>query len=227
MTMISDRLLLERIRELKKAATPASLADAELLEELSSARAKLRVYREASGEPVAWMFHRAQIPRGTWWPWKLSFKQPPEYKGGFRIESVPLYASSQAVPEYPETLPCPVHLVPGLRLGKGCKTETLLIALQRRAEYYAGLDAMTPEERAKHYANIEAFKAMLPQPVQVAPEDLRRSFEAVARLNNEMYRWTSCMSYNGSYVGEPEGLLKRNIREIERILDRCKSDKGE
>lgn len=127
----------------------------------------------------------------------------------------------------PETLPCPVHLVPGLRLGKGCKTETLLIALQRRAEYYAGLDAMTPEEREKHYANIEAFKAMLPQPAPVAPEDLRRSFEAVAQLNNEMYRWTFCMSYNGSYVGEPEGLLKRNIREIERILDRCKSDKGE
>ncbi|EBK8622233.1 hypothetical protein DV583_09395 [Salmonella enterica] len=65
------------------------------------------------------------------------------------------------------------------------------------------------------------------QPALVVPEDLRRSFEAVARLNNEMYRWTSCMSYNGSYVGEPEGLLKRNIREIERILDRCKSDKGE
>lgn len=132
-------------------------------------------------------------------------------------------ASLDAKSIVPETLPCPVHLVPGLRLGKGCKTETLLIALQRRAEYYAGLDAMTPEERAKHYANIEAFKAMLPQPAPVAPEDLRRSFDAVARLNNEMYRWTSCMSYNGSYVGEPEGLLKRNIREIERILDSCRS----
>ncbi|EJY9246294.1 hypothetical protein OHR01_000904 [Salmonella enterica] len=65
------------------------------------------------------------------------------------------------------------------------------------------------------------------KPVPVALEDLRRSFEVVARLNNEMYRWASCMSYNGSYVGEPEGLLKRNIREIERILDRCKNDKGE
>lgn len=65
---------------------------------------------------------------------------------------------------YPETLPCPVHLVPGLRLGKGCKTETLLIALQRRAEYYAGLEAMTPEERAEHDASIAALKAMLPQP---------------------------------------------------------------
>ncbi|EOX8377618.1 hypothetical protein [Salmonella enterica] len=71
----------------------------------------------------------------------------------------------------PETLPCPVHLVPGLRLGKGCKTETLLIALQRRAEYYAGLDAMTPEERAKYDANIEAFKAMLPQPVPAASSE--------------------------------------------------------
>lgn len=65
------------------------------------------------------------------------------------------------------------------------------------------------------------------QPAPVVPEDLRRSFEAVARLNNEMYRWTSCMSYNGSYVGEPEGLLKRNIREIEHILDNRKNDKGE
>lgn len=134
-----------------------------------------------------------------------------------------LRGKEQPVQVVPETLPCPVHLVPGLRLGKGCKTETLLIALQRRAEYYAGLDAMTPEERAKHYANIEAFKAMLPQPAPVTPEGLRRSFEAVAQLNNEMYRWTSCMSYNGSYVGEPEGLLKRNIREIERILDLCRN----
>lgn len=69
---------------------------------------------------------------------------------------------------YPETLPCPVHLVSGLRFGKGCKTESLLIALQRRAEYYAELDAMTPEERAEHDANIAAFKAMLPQPVPEA-----------------------------------------------------------
>lgn len=53
----------------------------------------------------------------------------------------------------------------------------------------------------------------------VPSDDLVRSIETVARLNNEMWRWTSCMSYDGSYVGEPEGLLKRNIREIEHILD--------
>ncbi|ENY6158416.1 hypothetical protein ACFZEN_004779 [Salmonella enterica] len=128
---------------------------------------------------------------------------------------------------YPETLPCPVHLLPGLCFGKGCKTEDLLIALQRRAEYYAELDAMTPEERAEHDARIAEFKSMLPQPAPVAPEELHRSLETVARLNNEMYRWTSCLSYNGSYVGEPEGLFKRNIREIEHILDSCINGKGE
>ncbi|EAZ1829202.1 hypothetical protein NN755_001592 [Salmonella enterica] len=65
---------------------------------------------------------------------------------------------------YPETLPCPVHLLPGLCFGKGCKTEDLLIALQRRAEYYAELDAMTPEERMKYNDNIEAIRQLLPQP---------------------------------------------------------------
>lgn len=65
---------------------------------------------------------------------------------------------------YPETLPCPVHLLPGLCFGKGCKTEDLLIALQRRAEYYAELDAMTPEERIKYNDNIEAIRQLLPQP---------------------------------------------------------------
>lgn len=56
-----------------------------------------------------------------------------------------------------------------------------------------------------------------PTPERVS--EINRAIEAVKRLNNEMNRWTSCMSYNGSYVGEPEGLFKRNIREIERILD--------
>ncbi len=78
--------------------------------------------------------------------------------------------AAQPVSHVPETLPCPVHLVPGLRLGKGCKTETLLTVLQRRAEYYAKLEAMTPEEREKHGASIEAFKAMLPQPAPVDKE---------------------------------------------------------
>lgn len=81
---------------------------------------------------------------------------------------------SPTAPVVPATLPCAVELKPGLIIGKGCKTETLLTALQRRADYYAEIDAMTPEERAEHDANIEAFKAMLPQPVP----DERKAFEA-------------------------------------------------
>lgn len=74
---------------------------------------------------------------------------------------IKLYTAPPA-PVVPATLPCSVELKPGLIIGKGCKTETLLTALQRRADYYAEIDAMTPEERAEHDANIEAFKAMLP-----------------------------------------------------------------
>lgn len=81
-----------------------------------------------------------------------------------------LYLHAQPAPEYPEVLPCPVFLEPGLRFGKGVKTRLVLDAIQRRAEYYAELEAMTPEERAEHDAGIEEFKAMLPQPSPVVPD---------------------------------------------------------
>lgn len=74
-------------------------------------------------------------------------------------------ASLDAVTSYPEKLPCPVFLEPGLRFSKGVTTSIMLDALQRRAEYNAELDAMTPEQRAEHDAGIAAFKAMLGQPV--------------------------------------------------------------
>ncbi|EMQ2226052.1 DUF551 domain-containing protein [Citrobacter freundii] len=66
----------------------------------------------------------------------------------------------------PATLPCPVHLEPGLKFGKGVPTRLVLGALRRRADHYAELDAMTPEQRAEHDAGIEAIKAMLPKPAQ-------------------------------------------------------------
>ncbi|MDM3027470.1 hypothetical protein OGX80_21915 [Citrobacter sp. CK194] len=75
-----------------------------------------------------------------------------------------IIAAPQPAPIVPVTLPCDVELKPGLIIGKGCKTETLLTALQRRADYYAEIDAMTPEERAEHDANIAAFKTMLTTP---------------------------------------------------------------
>ncbi|WP_052952471.1 hypothetical protein [Enterobacter hormaechei] len=66
-----------------------------------------------------------------------------------------------SVPDYPETLPCPVMLEPGLRFGKGVTTKTMLGAMQRRAEHYAELEAMTPEQRAEHEAGMKEFAAML------------------------------------------------------------------
>lgn len=76
----------------------------------------------------------------------------------------PLYTAPPApvsVPDYPETLPCPVMLEPGLRFGKGVPKKTMLGALQRRAEYYAALEAMTPEERAEHDTGIQEITIML------------------------------------------------------------------
>lgn len=77
---------------------------------------------------------------------------------------VALYAappSPVSVPDYPETLPCPVMLEPGFRFGKGVPTKTMLGALQRRAEYYAEVEAMTPDQRANHDAGIKELAAML------------------------------------------------------------------
>lgn len=77
---------------------------------------------------------------------------------------IEVYAAPPApvsVPDYPETLPCPVMLDPGLRFGKGVPTKTMLGALLRRAEYHAELEAMTPEQRAEHDAGMKEFAAML------------------------------------------------------------------
>ncbi|ECD9611541.1 hypothetical protein FNZ18_19550 [Salmonella enterica subsp. salamae] len=82
------------------------------------------------------------------------------------------------MPVVPEKLPCSVELKPGLIIGKGCKTETLLTALKRRADYYAELESMTPEQRAEHDAGIAEFKAMSGHsvitdtpPVPIVPEE--------------------------------------------------------
>ncbi|HFN6537528.1 TPA: DUF551 domain-containing protein [Citrobacter freundii] len=81
----------------------------------------------------------------------------------FRV-AYPSPSLTQPAPVVPETLPCPVHLEPGLKFGKGVRTQCMLGALRCRADYYAELEAMTPEQRAEHDANIAAFKAMLPKP---------------------------------------------------------------
>ncbi|MCK1148227.1 hypothetical protein MX028_14265 [Klebsiella pneumoniae] len=78
-----------------------------------------------------------------------------------------LYRHAQPVPEYPEVLPCPVLLEPGLRFGKGIKTSTMLAALARRAVYESDMAALSPEERAEFQAGIEDFKALIAQSAPV------------------------------------------------------------
>lgn len=81
----------------------------------------------------------------------------------------PLYAALPAPVSVPETLPCPVMLEPGLRFGKGVRTQTMLDALQRRAEYSAELEAMTPEQRSDHDAGMKEFRTMLQSNCSIKP----------------------------------------------------------
>lgn len=95
---------------------------------------------------------------------------------GLDSQHSPLRDAAPPAPvSFPETLPCPVLLEPGMRFGNGVKTRLMLEALQRRAERTAELEAMTPEQREEHDAGIEALRAMLPAPVAVPDE--REAFE--------------------------------------------------
>ena len=133
----------------------------------------------ANAEPVAWLWSHRKHPS------EVTLVRPeddemaePGLWSGWSCQA--LYAAPPApvsVPDYPETLPCPVILEPGLRFGKGVNTRTMLGALQRRAEYYAELKAMTPEQRDEHDAGMKEFAAMLqgaenaesPTTMQAAP----------------------------------------------------------
>ncbi|WP_228284424.1 hypothetical protein [Klebsiella variicola] len=81
-----------------------------------------------------------------------------------------LYRHAQPAPEYPETLPCPVLLEPGLRFGKGIKTSTMLAALSRRAVYESDMAALSPEERVEFQTGIEDVKALIAQSTPVVPD---------------------------------------------------------
>ncbi|EPY4907136.1 hypothetical protein ACXDKE_003971 [Klebsiella pneumoniae] len=108
-------------------------------------------------------------------------------------EFMTLYRHAQPAPEYPETLPCPVLLEPGLRLGKGIKTSTMLAALARRAVYESDLAALSPEERAEFQAGIEDVKALIAQPAPVVPEEATPdSIEILAsarRRDHAVFQW--------------------------------------
>ncbi|WP_415347634.1 hypothetical protein [Enterobacter roggenkampii] len=117
----------------------------------------------ANAEPVAWLWSHRKHPS------EVSLVRPEDderaegaHWSGWSCQA--LYAAPPApvsLPDYPDVLPCPVMLEPGLRFGKGVPTKTMLGALLRRTEYHAELEAMTPEQRAEHDAGMKEFAAML------------------------------------------------------------------
>ncbi|WP_052238767.1 hypothetical protein [Pectobacterium brasiliense] len=101
-----------------------------------------------------------------------------------RAAILQLSGNSEQV-SWPQKLPCSVTLNPRLTINKGCPTSTLLLALRRRAEREAELEAMTPDERKSHSDAIEAFKReFLPQAnYPVIPEGYKLALsEAVAAI---------------------------------------------
>lgn len=159
----------EKVKSLEFAVTQTAFADtrAELEGELELARIALASLEQFAEFMAAESIKSGDYPDG--WQFKAS-NAAHEYAQNIRAamlqgagvtEKCRSSENVQEVQEYPETLPCPVFLEPGLRFGKGVPTRTMLGALRRRSEYYSELEAMTPDERAEHDAGMKEFAAML------------------------------------------------------------------
>ncbi|MEI4895391.1 DUF551 domain-containing protein, partial [Klebsiella pneumoniae] len=129
-------------------------------------------------EPVAWTWHYREQWHVTNDKCRAEFVAT---DGDVAV--LPLYRHAQPAPEYPETLPCPVLLEPGLRFGKGIKTSTMLAALARRAVHESDMAALSPEERVEFQARIEDFKALIAQPAPVVPDAYVRDEHGRMMLN--------------------------------------------
>ncbi|EPN9502462.1 TPA: hypothetical protein I8624_005033 [Serratia marcescens] len=122
----------------------------------------------------------------------------------------PLYTAPPA-PAYPERLPCPVHLLPGLKFGKGVPTRSMLDALKRREEYEAELDAMTPEQKSENDERLEKLKALIPLLEPAAEGELLEAIEEVIRISDRDHEaWdkakaavTACRA---AILDEPKGI---------------------
>ncbi|WP_319802589.1 hypothetical protein [Klebsiella pneumoniae] len=125
------------------------------------------------------------------------------------IRKGPDMPPAQPAPEYPETLPCPVLLEPGLRFGKGIKTSTMLAALARRAVYESDMAALSPEERAEFQAGIEGVKALIAQPVPVAPV-------CTCPSGDGSLRWP-CPVHPGNSPVIPDGSEQRISEAVELL----------
>ena len=141
--------------------------------------AELLANREAQPvgyiDPDSLKEYRGQRAGGTW-------SAVQRTTSGLNM-TTPIYTAPPA-PAYPERLPCPVHLLPGLKFGKGVPTRSMLDALVRRAEYEAELDAMTPEQKAENDERLEKLKALIPLPAPSAAGELLEAMEEVIRISD-------------------------------------------
>lgn len=156
----------------------------------------------ADSEPVAWTWHYREQWHVTNDKCRAEFVAT---DGDVAV--LPLYRHAQPAPEYPETLPCPVLLEPGLRFGKGVKTSTMLASLARRAVYESDMAALSQEERVEFQAQIEDFKALIAQPAPV-----------VTVIPDEM---TPEQAYEiGYYYGDPVDVFARGANWMrQHIID--------
>ncbi|HIE9877852.1 TPA: DUF551 domain-containing protein [Klebsiella variicola subsp. variicola] len=167
--MTKSTITRERIQRIIRAINSEAYDEEEIREWLSSDEI-MELSRMAlaamDSEPVAWTWQHLK----QWHVTNDEERARDLAWDGVKVE--PLYRHAQPAPEYPETLPCPVLLEPGLRFGKGIKTSTMLAALARRAVYESDMAALSPEERAEFQARIEGFKALIAQPAPVVPEEV-------------------------------------------------------
>lgn len=140
--------------------------EAERLQKIIDDVANREAQPVAVTDEMALAFHRALNDGG------IGESDLEEIKVGLRGALCNITAPP--APAYPERLPCPVHLLPGLKFGKGVPTRSMLDALVRREEYESEREAMTPEQKAEYDARIEAFKELLPRPPAPAvPDDVQ------------------------------------------------------
>ncbi len=139
------------------------------------------------------------------------------------IRKGPDMPPAQPAPEYPETLPCPVLLEPGLRFGKGIKTSTMLAALARRAVYESDMAALSPEERAEFQARIEDFKALIAQPMPVVPQDVLEALQKVARIRLDLNDFDGDRRGIADCLGDAEEALIEVVNRRADMLNGGKS----
>lgn len=55
--------------------------------------------------------------------------------------------------------------------------------------------------------------------------ELRDAMKHMIATIDQLESYYYCMSYNDSYFGEPEGLVKRTIKELSHTIDGIKRNK--